>query len=712
MQQTFPAGTAQRIVINKVRDNLSVYGWDQQTIQVDASGQIEQLQPEGDALIITASSDSLKLHVPFETIIIAHSVRGDAKVEGVRQVDLMEVSGDVGVKHIGGNVSLTHIHGDTGLNEIDGDVTLTDIEGDLMVKNVPVVRVGNRVAGDVAFMNVARVEIDKVESDLLLDGVEEATVGNVKGDLNVKSGIVTLNCSNVGNDCQIVGDGNAEVKLGNVGNDCTVSGVSRLQATNVGAECQVQGNANVEISIGHIGSELAIVGASNVSVGNIGSECTLRDVQGDVTLGHIGSDARITGVGGSLRTGTIGSDAHLKGLHGDIQVGNIGNNLLLQADFPAGSSTRLVVGNDARILLPEEANLTIHANVGGHVSGRSVVSNSGGNAVNLVYGDGSARLDLSVGNDLKLGGEENPRSSSSSSEGWDWDWSDFGREMSNFGREMERMGSELGREISAAVQEATSSIGAELAGDFTRAAEHKVRHAQRYAEEQRRKAEERLKHFEREQQRRMEQQQRKAQEIQHKAEERAQRYAREQQHRAQEHARRALEHVERINVRINDREWRMDSDRLERILEQARLAAAEGIQGALDAVEQALSNLHIPVPPTPPSPPAGPEMPPAPPTPPYYGGGVPPMPPAPPAPPAPPTEHGAKAPSVQPEIFANEQAVQEHLADEITPEASPKPQTSNAPVNPAQEREAILRMIAEGRITPEEGDMLLEALGS
>ena len=28
-----------------------------------------------------------------------------------------------------------------------------------------------------------------------------------------------------------------------------------------------------------------------------------------------------------------------------------------------------------------------------------------------------------------------------------------------------------------------------------------------------------------------------------------------------------------------------------------------------------------------------------------------------------------------------------------------------------QEREAILRMIAQGRVTPEEGDLLLEALG-
>jgi hypothetical protein len=36
---------------------------------------------------------------------------------------------------------------------------------------------------------------------------------------------------------------------------------------------------------------------------------------------------------------------------------------------------------------------------------------------------------------------------------------------------------------------------------------------------------------------------------------------------------------------------------------------------------------------------------------------------------------------------------------------------SPAPVDPEKEREAILRMIAEGRITPEEGDLLLESLG-
>jgi hypothetical protein len=39
------------------------------------------------------------------------------------------------------------------------------------------------------------------------------------------------------------------------------------------------------------------------------------------------------------------------------------------------------------------------------------------------------------------------------------------------------------------------------------------------------------------------------------------------------------------------------------------------------------------------------------------------------------------------------------------------PKASASARDVEQEREAILRMIAEGRITPEEGDLLLEALG-
>ncbi len=81
------------------------------------------------------------------------------------------------------------------------------------------------------------------------------------------------------------------------------------------------------------------------------------------------------------------------------------------------------------------------------------------------------------------------------------------------------------------------------------------------------------------------------------------------------------------------------------------------------------------------------------------------VPPVPPVPPMPPT--GGAVPPIPPYS---------------TMPAQPAGETEAAPVEQAEseadepnleaEREAILRMIAEGRITPEEGDMLLEGLGN
>jgi predicted transcriptional regulator len=79
--------------------------------------------------------------------------------------------------------------------------------------------------------------------------------------------------------------------------------------------------------------------------------------------------------------------------------------------------------------------------------------------------------------------------------------------------------------------------------------------------------------------------------------------------------------------------------------------------------------------------------------------------PIPPASPEPPTI--APIPPAQPgrpSDYEDEAEVEVEQEQEVEEEKKPS--------NPEQEREAILKMIAEGRITPEEGDMLLEALGS
>jgi len=146
-------------------------------------------------------------------------------------------------------------------------------------------------------------------------------------------------------------------------------------------------------------------------------------------------------------------------------------------------------------------------------------------------------------------------------------------------------------------------------------------------------------------------------------------------------------------VRINDREWRMDPERINRIIDQANRAASEGVYGAIEAVEQAFKNIRV----TPPMPPTPPQQP------------VPPMPPTPPAAPT--------YPNSGTQEYRSEASMRQAEAERAQPEVPATPVEDQSavnptPVNPEQEREAILRMIAEGRITPDEGDMLLEALGS
>jgi hypothetical protein len=212
---------------------------------------------------------------------------------------------------------------------------------------------------------------------------------------------------------------------------------------------------------------------------------------------------------------------------------------------------------------------------------------------------------------------------------------EFAGEMAELGRlgeDLGRLGQEIGEEISSAFREA-GWAGAKWTDSMTNKINEQMRRAQRKVEEQARKAEER--------------------------------------------ARKAGEQGARVRVRFNEREWQLDPQRLEQIKAQASKAASEGISSAMEAVERAISNLHMPTPPSPPS-------------------SRPPTPPRPPAPPMPPMPRQ----SVRP--------------DSSTGTQSSTPPTSGNPTSAPDldsEREAILRMIAEGRISPEEGDLLLEGLG-
>lgn len=520
----------------------------------------------------------------------------------------------------------------------DAEVVAEQVAGDVSCGGVRALSL-SACGGDVDVDEIAEaIQLDQIRGDIVVRNSPSLTLRSTAGGDVDLSDVAIVEVEQVSGDLQVSGAQSATI--GNVGGDCSVTGVELFRYGNVGGDLQVESSTRMAVVGGGVGGDASIHAAASVQIGDVRGDCHIDAVSGEVRLGSVGGDCHVDALDGAVWLGSVGGDASVRAKDAGVQIGNVGGDLQLGAAFPAGSSTRIAVGGDAEIVLPRQPSLTLRATVGGDVSGERIVS-SGGGMFTAVYGEGAAQLDLIVGGDLQLSGGGSPRTSSSS-----WDWSEFSADMGRMGEELGREFSKLGEQIEREMSDAFGPHGPGRK-DWERKLHRRV--------------EERVRHAEAEAQR---------------ATERARRAA-------ERPGRHDDEPGQRMHVRINDREWRFDAERLERMKQQAREAAREGLTGAISAIERALAGMGVP--PEPPTPPDVPRQ------------------PAPPAPPAPPRP-AATDQTIRIDVGdpASASAANEVGADE--PAAGP-------PASAEEERTAILQMVAEGRISPEEGDMLLDALG-
>jgi hypothetical protein len=140
---------------------------------------------------------------------------------------------------------------------------------------------------------------------------------------------------------------------------------------------------------------------------------------------------------------------------------------------------------------------------------------------------------------------------------------------------------------------------------------------------------------------------------------------------------------QRPRVRLNEHEFQLDPEQVERIKREARAAAASGVARAQEAVERALHQ--------------------------WQQGGVPrrpnaPRSPAPPQPPTPPAE-----PPVG-QVYTG-QTIRMDVQPQAGVSETATDSTSSERGNDLDaERLAILRMVHEGRLGPDEAEMLLRGL--
>ncbi|ABX05858.1 MAG TPA: hypothetical protein DEF47_09080 [Herpetosiphon sp.] len=398
---------------------------------------------------------------------------------------------------------------------------------------------------------------------------------------------------------------------------------------------------SAKLSLANIDGDLKIYeNTDTVVIKNVNGDAKISQAH-NLTIINVNGDLSASDLFGDVAITRVSGDATLRGAIKSLAPIHVDGDLKLGINWLPEQVYRASANGDVVLEVADDANLSVNGFVQGDVSG---MGDREPGSISLTWGTGTARLELNVQGDLSIRGGAASHSHSKSVGGtswntnWNWNNDDFNRAIRDFTDDLASMG----RDIAAQFREMSRDW---RDGKGERTAERARQATERAAE-------------------------------------------------------RAAKAAERMSVRINEREYRFDPERIERLKEQAKRAADEGISRAYEAIGQALGNIEKNI--------ANPNAP---------------RPPAPPAPPAAP--HAPQAPNAPHRVSISEDdgsSSSQHVAYtgdtvRISPEQAAAAQAATAApaetpaVDKTQERLAILKMVQSGKISADEAALLLEALG-
>lgn len=237
------------------------------------------------------------------------------------------------------------------------------------------------------------------------------------------------------------------VELANVNGNLRATSLPTLHERNgVGGNATLADISRVEI--GAVGGNLALTRMEMVKSGAVGGNLDAEQIAARLECGAVGGNCYVqNSPNAEVAVSNIGGNFQTDGV-ARLHNCNVGGSLNARAAFQSGGTSHIMVGGNAHITLPENANVSIRGMVGGSVSGEALGGRKSGSFLNITYGDGSSRLHLTIGGNLRLLGNSTPSEVSNTNfPSFDDigfpsfnDMGEFGREMGRFGREMGKMG--------------------------------------------------------------------------------------------------------------------------------------------------------------------------------------------------------------------------------------------------------------------------------
>jgi hypothetical protein len=266
-----------------------------------------------------------------------------------------------------------------------------------------------------------RIKVDIVGGDLSIVGWDGTDI-LVRGDdedmrLDQSGEEVQLSC---GGDLSLRVPKGSSIEFKKIGGDASMKGI-------IGG-----------IKIKDIGGDLSIRDAGSITIDTIHADFSLRGAKGDLYVKNAQADVSVRDVDGSVIFDSVGDDLALRGVRGNIKV-NVGADVIVYLDPKPDGAYAVDAGDDVLLVLPSNANATVT------MQADEIEVDWPGQTINdeetervVVLGNGSAKIALSAGGDIRVSNREdagNHAEEFGNFAGLGFDWSGFGEQIS---RQVER----------------------------------------------------------------------------------------------------------------------------------------------------------------------------------------------------------------------------------------------------------------------------------
>lgn len=200
----------------------------------------------------------------------------------------------------------------------------------------------------------------------------------------------------------------------------------------IGGDAALRGViGNVEIE--EIDNDLSIREAGSVAIQAVKANFSLRGAAGNLYIKNAGGDVSIRDVEGSVTLDSVADDLAMRGARGNVVV-NVGEDVVIYLEPKSNGEYSISAGDDILLVLRSNANATLYMH-GDEIAVEWPGVESRGDVTErvLVLGDGSARVNLNAGGDIRV---TNDAEAGNSAEdfgnfaGMNFDWSGFGERIS------------------------------------------------------------------------------------------------------------------------------------------------------------------------------------------------------------------------------------------------------------------------------------------